>query len=172
MLPYSNSQCSIAYPFFPTTMTPLSPLQPLPPCSKQMTLEPPTYSPSAAVPTYSESPGPSERTLAVSARSWRRTPTGIWIRSNNLITIALRGQEENAVQPSFSRGSTVWGDIALGCTLGVQSISIKVSATSRSYAGLLTVSYLGGRTIATGRPAWRKRKYLVRQHVISCWESR
>lgn len=107
-------------------MTPLSSLHPLPPCSKKMTLEPPTYSPSAAVPTYSESPGPSERTLAVSARSWRRTPTGTWIRKNNLITVALRDQDENALLPSFSRGSTVWGDIALGCTLGVQSISIKV----------------------------------------------
>ena len=156
-------------------MTPLSPpafFLPLPPCSKKMALEPPTYSPSAAVPTYSESPGPSERTLAVSARSWRRTPTGTWIRSNNLITIAIRGQEENALQPSFSRGSTVWGDIALGCTLGVQSISIKVRVVSRLYTRLMNISDLGGRTIAPGRPAWRKRKYFPHQHDISCGESR
>ena len=159
---------------FPT-MTPLSPqafFLSLPPCSKKMALEPPTYSPSAAVPTYSESPGPSERTLAVSARSWRRTPTGTWIRSNKLITIAIRGQEENALQPSFSRGSTVWGDIALGCTLGVQSISIKVRIASRSYTGLMTIFYLGGRPTGPGRPAWRKRKYYACQQDISCLESR
>jgi hypothetical protein len=154
-------------------MTPLSLLHPLPPCSEKMTLEPPTYSPSAAVPTYSESPGPSERTLAVSARSWRRTPTGTCIRRNNLITIALRDQEENAMQPSFSRGSTVSGDIALSCTLGVQSISIKVSTASRSYAVSHHTSLrLGGRTIATGRPTWRERKYFVHQHAISCLETR
>ena len=120
-------------------MTPLSPPAfflplPLPPCSNKMALEPPTYFPSAAVPPYSLSPGPSERTLAVSARSWRRTPTGVFNRRNSLITIALRDQEENAVQPSYGRSSTVWGDVALGCTQGVQSVSIRVSATSRLLA--------------------------------------
>jgi hypothetical protein len=121
-----------------STMTPLrTPLSPppfslrLPPCSKQMAVEPPTYSPSAAVPPYSVSPAPSERTLAVTARSWRRTPTGVFKRSNSLLTIALRDQEANAVQPSYSRGSTVWGDVALSCTQGVQSVSIKVSAALR-----------------------------------------
>lgn len=111
------------------TMTPLSPppfFLPLPPCSSKMALEPPTYSPSPAVPPYSVSPGPSERTLAVSARSRRRTPTGVLTRSNHFITIALRGQEENAAQPSYGRNSTVCGDIGLSCTQGVQSVSIKV----------------------------------------------
>ncbi|KAH9042012.1 hypothetical protein EDB85DRAFT_1857378 [Lactarius pseudohatsudake] len=91
-----------------------------------MALEPPTYSPSAAVPPYSLSPGPSERTLAVSARSRRRVPTGVFTRSNKLIIIALRDQEENATQPTYGRNSTVCGDIGLSCTQGVQSVSIKV----------------------------------------------
>ncbi|KAF8271979.1 hypothetical protein EI94DRAFT_1770120 [Lactarius quietus] len=89
------------------------------------------YSPSAAVPPYSASPGHLERTLAVSARSWRRTPTGVFNRSNNLITIALRDQEVNAALPSYGRSSTVWGDIALSCTQGVQSVSIKVEGRLR-----------------------------------------
>ncbi|KAH9065307.1 hypothetical protein EDB87DRAFT_1672662 [Lactarius vividus] len=91
-----------------------------------MALEPPTYSPSAAVPPYSLSPGPSERTLAVSARSRRRIPTGVFTRSNKFIIIALRDQEENATQPTYGRNSTVCGDIGLSCTQGVQSVSIKV----------------------------------------------
>ncbi|KAI9465384.1 hypothetical protein BJY52DRAFT_1243651 [Lactarius psammicola] len=117
-------------PFSPhhPTMTLLSPQAffPLPPCSNKMALEPPTYSPSAAVPPYSAAPGPAERTLAVSARSRRRTPTGVFTRSNKLITIALRDQEENAAQPSYGRNSTICGDIGLNCTQGVQSVSIKV----------------------------------------------
>ncbi len=167
-------------PFPPhPTMTSLSPpafFLPLPPRSNKMALEPPTYSPSAAVPSYSVSPGPSERTLAVSARSRRRTPTGVFTRSNKLITIALRDQEENATQPSYGRNSTICGDIGLSCTQGVQSVSIKVSAASRRAVCRTLVSWpcllLGGGTIAPSRPAWRKRRYYVRQHVIPYWENR
>lgn len=131
-----NSSVRSRTPFPNPTMT-LTPLSlstfllPLPPCSNKMALEPPTYSPSAAVPPYSAAPGPSELTLAVSARSRRRTPTGVFTRSNNLITIALRDQEENAAQPSYGRHGSVCGDIGLSCTQGVQSVSIQVSAASR-----------------------------------------
>lgn len=165
-------------PLFPT-MTPLSPptlFLPLPPCSSKMALEPPTYSPSATVPPYSVSPGPEERTLAVSARSRRRTPTGVFTRSNKLITVALRDQEQNAVQPSYTRNSTVCGDIGLSCTHGVQSVSVKVSAATRPCPEHLShgpmSSLLGGGTIALGRPVRRTCRYFVRQHVLSCWESR
>jgi hypothetical protein len=161
------------YPFPPTMtlLTPLSPPVPLPPCFNKMALEPPTYSPSATVPPYSVSPGPSERTLALSARSRRRTPTGVFTRSNKLIAIALRDQEQNAVQPSYGRNGTVCGDIGLSCTQGVQSVSIKVSFATRPCAELMS-SVLGGGTIASGRPIWRTCRYFVRQHVISCWENR
>jgi len=35
------------------------------------------------------------------------------------------------MQPSYSRSSTVWGDLALSCTQGVQSVSIKVEGRLR-----------------------------------------
>ncbi|KAI0304315.1 hypothetical protein B0F90DRAFT_1809172 [Multifurca ochricompacta] len=91
-----------------------------------MTLEPPTYSPSAAVPPYSIAPGPSERTLAATARSRRRTPTGVLTRSNRFIAVALRGQEENAMQPSYGHNSVVSGDIGLSCTQGVHSVCVNL----------------------------------------------
>lgn len=95
--------------------------------------EPPTYSPSAAVPPYSDMPGPSERTLAVAARSCRRMPLGVFVRSNGLVTVALRGQDEHARAPSYGRHGRICGDISLSCTQGVQSIYITVCATATSY---------------------------------------
>lgn len=92
-----------------------------------MSLEPPTYTPSAAVPTYSVIPRPSERILAATAaRPRRRTPTGIFVRSNKLITLALREQDPDACLPSYGRHGVISGDIALSCTQGVQSVYIKV----------------------------------------------
>ena len=88
--------------------------------------EPPTYSPSAAVPPYSVAPRPSERTLVATARARRRAPTGVLVRSNSLISVALRGQEEDAQMPSYGRHSVICGDIGLSCTNGVQSVYIRV----------------------------------------------
>lgn len=97
-----------------------------------MSLDPPIYTPSAAVPTYSLIPRPSERILAATARSRRRTPTGVFVRSNNLITLALREQEPDASMPSFGRQGEISGDIGLSCTQGVQSVYIKVRVSSLS----------------------------------------
>jgi hypothetical protein len=88
---------------------------------------PPTYSPSVTAPPYSPSPGPLEQMLAATARSGRSRPTGILVRSNKLINIALRGQEEDAAVPTYGRNNTVIGDIGLSCTQGVHSVSIEVS---------------------------------------------
>ncbi|KAI9508746.1 hypothetical protein F5148DRAFT_842205 [Russula earlei] len=102
-------------------------LLPLPPPPQQPMLQPPpTYSPSADVPSYSVAPGPSERTLAATARSRRRTPSGVFVRSNNLISIALRGQEEDTELPSYGRHGMICGDVGLSCTQGIQSVYIKV----------------------------------------------
>ena len=95
--------------------------------------EPPTYSPSADVPSYSVAPGPSERTLAVTARARRRTYTGVFVRSNSLITIALRGQDEHASSPSYGRCGTISGDVGLNCTQGVQAVFVKVRAVASPY---------------------------------------
>lgn len=103
---------------------PFSPLRPS--CADKIPLEPPTYTPSDAVPAYSVIPGPSERILAATARLRRRTPTGIFVRSNSLITIALREQEEDAEMPLYGRLGTICGDIALNCTNGVQAVYVKV----------------------------------------------
>jgi hypothetical protein len=94
----------------------------------KMSLEPPTYTPSAAVPAYSVVPRPSERILAATARLRRRAPTGIFVRSNGLITIALREQEQYAPMPSYGRHGAIYGDIGLSCTHGVQSVYLKVRA--------------------------------------------
>jgi hypothetical protein len=91
-----------------------------------MSLEPPTYTPSAAVPAYSVIPRPSERILAATECSRRRTPTGVFLRSNNLITLALREQEQDASMPLYGRHGVISGDIGLNCTQGVQSVYIKV----------------------------------------------
>jgi hypothetical protein len=98
-----------------------------PPCLDKMSLEPPTYTPSADVPAYSVIPRPTERILAATARLRRRTPTGVFVRSNSLITVALREQEEDALMPSYGRHGTICGDIALSCSQGVQAVYIKVS---------------------------------------------
>jgi hypothetical protein len=101
-----------------------------PPClaldKMPLSLEPPTYTPSADVPAYSVVPRPSERILAATARLRRRTPTGVFVRSNSLITVALREQEQDASMPSYGRHGAICGDIALNCTQGVQSVYIKV----------------------------------------------
>lgn len=91
-----------------------------------MSLEPPTYTPSAAVPAYSVIPRPSELTLAATGRSRRRTPTGVFVRSDSLITLALREQEPDASMPTYGRHGEISGDIALSSTQGVQSVYIKV----------------------------------------------
>ena len=92
-----------------------------------MSLQPPTYTPSAAVPAYSVIPRPSERILAATvARPRRRMPTGVFVRSNSIITLALRDQEQDASVPSYGRQGVISGDIALSCTQGVQSVYIKV----------------------------------------------
>ncbi|KAH9969730.1 hypothetical protein BC827DRAFT_1257562 [Russula dissimulans] len=88
--------------------------------------QPPTYSPSAAVPDYSVEPGPSERTLAATARSRRRRPTGVFVRCNGLINVALRGQEDHAELPVYGRSDAIRGDIGLSCARGVQSVHVKV----------------------------------------------
>jgi hypothetical protein len=95
--------------------------------------EPPTYSPSADVPPYSVAPGSSERTLAATARTRRRTHTGVFLRSNSLITIALRGQDEHASSPTYGRGGTISGDVGLNCTQGVQAVFIKVRTAASPY---------------------------------------
>ena len=95
--------------------------------------EPPTYSPSADVPAYSVAPAPSERTLAVTARARRRTYTGVFVRSNSLITVALRGQDEYALSPSYGRGSMISGDVGLRCTQGVQAVFVKVRTAASPY---------------------------------------
>ncbi|KAN0123524.1 hypothetical protein V8E52_002856 [Russula decolorans] len=91
-----------------------------------MSLEPPTYTPSAAVPTYSVIPRPSERILAATACPRRRTPTGVFLRTNNLVTLALREQDPNASMPSYGRQGVISGDIALSYTQGVQSVYLKL----------------------------------------------
>ncbi|KAI0248603.1 hypothetical protein BJV78DRAFT_1131125 [Lactifluus subvellereus] len=103
----------------------------LPLCPNKTTHDPPAYSPSAAAPTYSVSPGPSEQILAATARSRRPRPTGVFVRSNSLITIALRDQEEDAAQPSYGRNNAVGGDISLSCTQGVHSVHIRVEGRLR-----------------------------------------
>lgn len=95
--------------------------------------EPPTYSPSADVPAYSVAPAPSERTLAVTARARRRTYTGVFVRSNSLITVALRGQDEHASSPSYGRGGTISGDVGLNCTQGAQAVFVKVRTAASPY---------------------------------------
>ena len=95
--------------------------------------EPPTYFPSADVPSYSVAPGPTERTLAVTARARRRTYTGVFVRSNSLITIALRGQDEHASSPSYGRCGTISGDVGLSCTQGVQAVVLKVRTATSPY---------------------------------------
>jgi hypothetical protein len=89
-------------------------------------VEPPTYTPSAAVPAYSVTPRPSERILAATACLRRRPPTGVFVRSNRLITLALRDQEPDALMPSYGRQGLISGDIGLSSTRGVQSVYIKV----------------------------------------------
>ena len=116
-------------PLFPPMMTSVITHPPsfLPrPCIDKMSLEPPTYTPSAAVPAYSVMPRPSERILAATGRSRRRMPTGVFKRSSNLITVALREQEPDASMPSYGRHGVICGDIGLSCTQGVQSVYIKV----------------------------------------------
>ncbi|KAF8500873.1 hypothetical protein F5888DRAFT_1677101 [Russula emetica] len=97
-----------------------------PSCVHKMSLEPPTYTPSAAVPAYSVVPRPSERILAASACTRRRTPLGVFVRSNNLITLALRDQDPDASMPTYGRHSVISGDIGLSRTQGVQSVYIKL----------------------------------------------
>jgi hypothetical protein len=121
-----------------------------------MSLEPPTYTPSAAVPAYSVSPRPSERTLAATARSRRRTPTGVLVRSNSLITLALREQEPDASMPSYGRHGVISGDIGLSCTQGVQSVYIKVRGlplyrvVNYFLNVVLGILFLAGRQITFG----------------------
>ena len=103
-----------------------------PSCVHKMSLEPPNYTPSAAVPAYSLIPRPSERILAATECSRRRTPTGVFLRSNRLITLALREQDPDASMPSYGRHGVIYGDIALNCTKGVQSVYIKVRVLSVS----------------------------------------
>ena len=102
------------------------PLQP--PFVDKMALEPPTYTPSAAVPAYSVVPAPSERILAATARLRRRAPAGVFVRRNGPITVALREQEPDAHMPSYGRHGTIYGDIGLNCTQGVQAVYIRVRA--------------------------------------------
>lgn len=97
-----------------------------PSCLDKMSLDPPIYTPSATVPTYSVIPRPSERILAATACPRRRTPTGVFLRSNKLITLALRDQEPDASMPSYGRHGIISGDIGLSCTQGVQSVYIKL----------------------------------------------
>jgi hypothetical protein len=133
-----------------------SPSPPSPDVDDQLVLDPPTYSPSAAVPPYSPSPRPSERLLEATARTRRSRPRGIFVRSNALITIALRGQEEDAVLPAYGRNHTVSGDIGLSCTQGVYSVSIKVKPFSLlvlaliSYFNWFLFGPSGGRSFTSG----------------------
>jgi hypothetical protein len=102
-------------------------------CVDKMSLQPPIYTPSAAVPAYSVMPRPSERILAATGRSRRRTPTGVFKRSSNLITVALREQEPDASMPSYGRHGAICGDIGLSYTQGVQSVYVKVRFSSTGF---------------------------------------
>ena len=124
--PVPSQQLSAAQPSSYLDKTATSP-------SVSVVGEPPTYSPSADVPAYTVAPGSSERTLAVTARARRRTHTGVFLRSNRLITIALRGQDEEASSPIYGRGGTISGDVGLSCTQGVQAVFIKVRTAASPF---------------------------------------
>jgi hypothetical protein len=53
----------------------------------------------------------------------------VFVRSNSLITIALRGQDEDAPLPSYGRNGKITGDIGLRCSQDVQSLCIVVRTT-------------------------------------------
>jgi hypothetical protein len=132
-----------------------------PSCLDKVSLEPPTYTPSDAVPAYSVSPRPTERILAATARSRRRTPTGVFVRSNSLITLALREQEEDASMPSYGRQGVISGDIGLSCTQGVQAVYIKVRVSSNSFFFLpeptifcICILFSAGGQITFGKSGW------------------
>jgi hypothetical protein len=50
----------------------------------------------------------------------------VFVRSNSLITIALRGQDEDAPLPSYGRNGKISGDIGLRCSQDVQSLCVVV----------------------------------------------
>lgn len=49
--------------------------------------------------------------------------------SKNGIVLALRGQEDGALVPSYGRNSTITGDIGLNSTEDVVAVSVKVSGS-------------------------------------------
>jgi len=50
----------------------------------------------------------------------------VFVRCNGLISVALRGQEDNAELPVYGRTDAIRGDIGLSCTRGIQSVYVNV----------------------------------------------
>lgn len=109
-------------------------------------LPPPTYSLSAAAPSYSAEPGPSEQRLAITSRkSSREESLGTLRRSHGGIVIALRDQDTTADAPMYGRGGYIAGDVELAGTQNILSVTATVSFRLGVHRSLMLIILLSDR---------------------------
>lgn len=112
----------------------------------------PDYSPSPAVPGYSENPSPSEQRLDYIPRSYRLYPVSSWSKSYKGITIVLHAQQESASTPVYRRGGVIRGEILLKTTESILHVAIQVQYCSTRHVllcGINPTTKIEGRTSVT-----------------------
>jgi len=88
----------------------------------------------------------------------------VFVRCNDLINVALRGQEGDAELPVYGRSDVIRGDLGLSCTRGVQSVYVNVRYGSvnlllhrHPLSPLSDCAFIGGGSIALGLSGRRER---------------
>lgn len=88
---------------------------------------PPPYTPSPPSPHYSNELLPGEKTVEFTRRASPRTPTGVYRRITDLLTIVLRDQRPGSVYPIYGRNGVIQGDVTLNLnTSDLTSVILKV----------------------------------------------
>jgi hypothetical protein len=112
----------------------------------------PVYSPSPAVPGYSENPSPSEQRLDYIPRNHRLSPVSSWSKSYKGITVVLHAQDESASTPVYGRGGVIRGEISLKTTKSLLLVAIQVQYCPTRHVLLCSINptiKIEGRTSVT-----------------------
>lgn len=94
-------------------------------------VQPPVYTASAPVPSYSSLPLPTEESVEFTPRAGSSYIPGTFTRRWKRITMTLKGQEvQNATTPSYGRHAIVDGEIEFTKPERVAEVSVKVLSSS------------------------------------------
>ncbi|KAF8442985.1 hypothetical protein L210DRAFT_3396728 [Boletus edulis BED1] len=100
----------------------------------------PPYTPSPPSPRYSSEPLPGEQIVEFTRRASSRSPTGVYRRITDHLTVILRDQHPGSVYPVYGRGGLIQGDVILSNTSGLTSVILKLEGNFLLHASGIPLS--------------------------------